>query len=779
MSQPDAAERVVKTICMDHCTSACLLKVHVKEGRVTRIETDDGGPGPQFRACAKGRAYRQLLYHPDRVLYPMKRVGERGEGKFERISWDKALETVASQLIRVKATYGARSTILLTSGGDLTYLHYGGLIDRVLVKIGGYTGVLSTVSDRATDFAAKASFGMMHYMGASSRDNLLNSRMIIFWGFNGAVTNCFGGHTPSVLIKLKETGAKIFCIDPRYTETAAFTGAQWIPIRPGTDSALAIAMAHVIIDESLQDQDFLDKYTVGFDAFKEYVLGKEDGIAKTPAWAEEITGVPADTIVAIAREYAATKPACIMDSFAPGRTAYGEQYNRSLHALTAMTGNTGIAGGGGGCGGMTGIDPMRPIFMCNGAHVYMSGGNNPVDLVSPLRQDDLEYQWEKRKLAFGVPEPGHYYFGGSTTAFLNRVRVADAILKGKTGGYPADYKLLFLVTINWLNQYGDTNKIAQALKKLEFVVTIEQFMTPTAKFADIILPHNTMLERNDLATCPILLTGFRNKAVDSLGESKSMFEIAQGLTLKLGIDDSFEQSTSIFEKAEGAAPIQKSAGLLGSTEEDWLKLGVDSLGLDYDKFREEAIERVPEDAETSVIGWEDQIRDPENFPFGTPSGKIEIYSQALADLDHPGVPPIPKYIESWESRNDPLSGKYPLQLITSHFWRRIHGRFDTVPWVKELEPQSIFINSVDAKDRGVKDRDMVRVFNDRGELVVPATVTERIMPGVVDVPEGAWYDPDDKGVDRGGCPNVLLSDVPSPGGGLCTNTALVQVEKVQ
>jgi anaerobic dimethyl sulfoxide reductase subunit A len=444
-----------------------------------------------------------------------------------------------------------------------------------------------------------------------------------------------------------------------------------------------------------------------------------------------------------------------------------------------MTGNTGIAGGGGGCGAMTGWDPMRPLIMCNGAHVYMSGGNNPVDLASPLRPDDLELQWEKRKPTFEVPKPGHYYFGGATTAFLNRVRVADAILKGKAGGYPADYKLLFLVTINWLNQYGDTNKIAQALKKLEFVVTIEQFMTSTAKFADIILPHNTLLERNDLVTAPIMFTGFRHKVVDSLWESKNMFEIAQGLASKLGISEEFEKSKSMFDQGKGtaAAAAQKPTGLVGTTEDDWMRQGADFLGVDYGKIKEEVIERVPEDAKTSVIGWEDQVRDPENFPFGTPSGKIEIYSQALADLGNPGIPPIPKYIESWESKNDPLSTKYPLQLITTHFWRRTHGRFDTVPWMKELEPQSVFINSVDAEARGIKDRDMVRIFNDRGESIIPATVTERITPGVVDIPEGAWYDPDEKGICRGGCPNIFLSDVPSPGGGLCTNTALVQIEK--
>ena len=148
-------------------------------------------------------------------------------------------------------------------------------------------------------------------------------------------------------------------------------------------------------------------------------------------------------------------------------------------------------------------------------------------------------------------------------------------------------------------------------------------------------------------------------------------------------------------------------------------------------------------------------------------------------MENPEIPPIPKYMESWESRNDPLSSKYPLQLVTSHFWRRVHGRFDNVQIVKELEPQSAYINGIDAEKRGIKDGDTVRVFNDRGQIVLKASVTERMMPGVVDIPEGAWYAPDKDGIDRGGCPNVLLSDVPSPGGALCTNTALVQVEKAE
>jgi anaerobic dimethyl sulfoxide reductase subunit A len=716
------------------------------------VETDDG-PEPQYRACLKGRAYRQLVYHPDRLKYPLRRVGERGEGKFERISWDEALDTIASELKRVKATYGARSTILLCSAGDLAYLHYGGLIDRLLVRVGGYTGVHGTVSNKGTEYAAVATYGVPDAITANSRDNLLRSRLIVFWGWNPVVTRMYGGHMPSVMSQLKETGARIISVDPRYTETASLLNAQWIPIRPGTDAAMLIAMAHVMITENLQDHAFLDKYTVGFDQFKDYVLGKEDGVPKTPSWAEAITGVPAATIASLAREYATTKPAAIMDGFAIARTAYGEQVCRAAATLAAMTGNIGIAGGSAGCGPMLAVDFSMRIFPLSGVHLLMPGGSNPVDLASPLRGDSVLYQRQKRMPSFSIPAPGHYYIGGESTAYLNRPLVADAILRGRSGGYPDDYKLLYLVTINWVNQYGNSNKIMKALKELEFVVVHEQFMTATAKFADIVLPQNTIFELNDMTGAPMLpFYGHREQAISSLGESKSMFEIATGLADKLGI-----------------------AGFSDKTEEEWLREGAKSFGIpDYDTFKKEGIHRI---TPQPFVAFKEQIDDPENNPFFTPSGRIEIYCQGLADLENPMIPPIPKYIETWESRNDPLAKKYPLQLITTHYWRRTHSRFDNVPWTKELEAQSVFMNGADAQARGIKDGDMVRVFNDRGQTILTACVTEKMMPGVVDIPEGAWYAPDENGVDRGGCPNVLLNDVPSPGGALCTNTVLVQVEK--
>jgi anaerobic dimethyl sulfoxide reductase subunit A len=196
---------------------------------------------------------------------------------------------------------------------------------------------------------------------------------------------------------------------------------------------------------------------------------------------------------------------------------------------------------------------------------------------------------------------------------------------------------------------------------------------------------------------------------------------------------------------------------------------------DYEILKEKGTYRfkLPE----PYVAFKRQREDPANNPFPTPSGKIELYSHQWANMNIPGLSPIPKYIETWESRNDPLAKRYPLQLITTHFKRRALSQFDNIPWLRELQSQAVLISSEDARARNISDGEMVRVFNDRGEMVIPARVTERIMPGVVDVPHGAWYNPDEKGVDRGGCANVLTSDEYSPGGAFPYNTALVEVEK--
>jgi anaerobic dimethyl sulfoxide reductase subunit A len=727
-------EDVIMTACSSHCAGTCLLRIHRKDGRIFAIETDNG-PQPQFRACRIGRAMRQMLYHPDRLKHPLRRVGERGEGKFEQISWDVALDTVASELKRVKENDGPGAIIFAFSGGDTPVFHLAPLMNRLLGLAGGYTTQWGFHSYEGGTFAQIASYGDI--FSCASRDNLLHSRLIILWGFN-PVNNTQNTDTTWHLIRAKESGAEIVAIDPRLTNTTATLSAQWVPIRPCTDTAMLIAMAYVILKENLQNQVFLDRYTVGFEQFKHYVMGDEDGIPKTPGWASHITGVSTSTIEVLAKKYATIKPAALIDGIAPGRTAYGEQYHRAAIALAAMTGNIGVLGGN---------SPGKAWGGSFGGYPYKLGRGipavpNPFEKGVPPRPYSLA-NYEK------------FFPGGNSGARLTRLGVADAILKGKAGGYPTDYKLLYLLNYNFLNQVLNINKTIQALKKLEFIVTQEQFMTATAKFADIILPTSTRLERNDINIGNALPSyGYLKKVVEPLGECKSHFEICIELAKRLGI-----------------------ANYSDKTEEDWLKQIVEGSDIpDYETFKKEGIYKIPLDG--PFIPFKAQIEDPDNTPFPTPSGKIEIYSQQLADMKSQEVPPVPKYIEPWEGPTDPLRKKYPLQLITTHIKRRIHSVYEKVPWLRELDdPQALIIHSIDAEARDIRDGDLVRVFNDRGETILPAKVTERIMPGVVEIPEGAWYDPDENGVDRGGNPNVLTKDSLSPGGCFPSNTSLVEVAK--
>ena len=725
----DVEEQIIPTSCASHCGGTCLLKVHVKNGIITRIETDNEEE-PQLRACFRGRAYRQRVYAEDRILYPMRRVDDKGKGKFQRISWDEALDSVARELIRVRESYGPEAVIYISMGGDLTSLHTYKPMNRLLSMSGGCTVTWGVTSFQGGIAASLFSYGTMY--ASNTRDDLLNSRLIIMWGWDPA-SSFTGTNTTWFLAQAKERGIRIIVVDPRYSDSAAVFVQEWIPIRPGTDCAALIAMAYVIIKENLQDQRFLNTYTVGFDKYRDYVLGMEDGIAKTPAWAEAITGMPAATIERLAREYATTKPAALMAGIAPGRTAFGEQYHRASITLAAMTGNVGIHGGDAGARAWESIigGYPYPVAPFGGA---IKGARNPVEVGSPPSPKAL--------LGYRYPR-------------LHYSQVADAVLKGRAGGYPADYKLLYMVNTNFLNSFPNINKIVKALKEAEFIVLHEQFMTPTAKFADILLPNNTYMERNDIALgVGTAYYGYQNKVIEPLGESKSQLEIASALAARLGISD-YDTGT----------------------EEELLRRLAEQAHIpNYEAFKKAGIYK-PKQAEP-YVAFRKQIEDPENNPFPTPSGKIEIYSQQMADINDPLCPPIPKYIETWESCNDPLAQKYPIQLITNHAKRRALAQFETLPWLRELIPQAIVINTADAKARGIRDGDRVRVFNDRGETLVQAQVTKRIMPGVANLPSGAWYNPDETGLDRGGSANVLTSERVSPCGSFTYNTLLVQIEKV-
>ena len=724
-------EKIVTTVCNSHCGGACILKVHVRDGVITRLETDDG-PEPQLRACLKGRAYRQRVYATDRLRYPLLRTGERGEGKFERVSWDRALERVAGELKRVKETYGSDAIFLRSSAGDIVALHNAMPIHKVLSLFGGCSTNWGFHSYEQGVFAELATLGTLE---RSSRADLLNSRFIILWACDPANT-ILGTNTSWILAQARERGAKIVSIDARYTDTAAAFADQWIPIIPGTDTALMLAMAYVIIQEDLSDHALIERHTVGFDAFRNYVMGEEDGVAKTPRWAEGITSVPAAVIATLAREYARIKPAALLAGLAPGRTANGEQYHRAAITLSAMTGNIGVSGGSAG---------TRSWVITETGNRFTPLGSYMTEIRNPLIKERPDF---KNYLAARA----RFFLG---TGSVCTPKVPDALLHGKEGGYPADYKLLFIVNANFPNQSLHIRKSVEALKKLEFVVAIEQSLTSSAQWADVVLPSCTFLERNDVTRSDSgFFFGVQQQAIAPLAETRSHLEIARGLARHLGLAD-FEalSEDDLLRKIVAPSPIP-----------------------DYDRFKEEGI-HIPPKPEP-YVAFQEEIQDPIHHPFPTPSGKIEIYSQQLAEFADPALPPIPKYIETWESRNDPLAGRYPLQLITTHLRRRAHSQFEHLPWLLELQKQEVEISPEDAEPRGIRDGDEVRVFNGRGATVLPARVTPRIVAGVVAIPQGAWYAPDKNGDDRGGSVNVLTKDEMSPGGGFVTNTCLVQVERM-
>jgi anaerobic dimethyl sulfoxide reductase subunit A len=332
---------IVPTGCCHDCGGRCVLRAHVKDGRIIRFETDNGGE-PQIRACLRGRAYRQRVYHPDRLKHPLRRVGERGEGRFEKVSWDEALDEVADQLMRIKETYGNSAIFLAGGSGNQGMLHGPIPVGMMLQALGGFTRIWGVASYEGALFASMATYGTIRT--GNSREDLFNSKLVIMWGWN-PVNTIWDPETAYTLARVKEQGTRLVSVDPRYTDTAATLADQWIPIRPGTDTAMLIAMAYVIISEELQDQAFIDRFTVGYEAYKNYVLGHEDGVPKTPQWAESITTVAADTIADLAREYATRKPAALIAGWGPARAALGEQYSRAANVLCAITGNIGIPGG--------------------------------------------------------------------------------------------------------------------------------------------------------------------------------------------------------------------------------------------------------------------------------------------------------------------------------------------------------------------------------------------------------------------------------------------------
>jgi len=715
-------ETVVTSTCGHNCGGRCAVNAHVRDGRIVKISTDPRRWTPEMpplHACVRGFGQLERVNHPDRLMRPLRRTGPRGSGQFERITWDAALDEVARQMLRVRATYGPAAILDCSRTGSLSTLHGRGVSQRLMHMFGGCTELWSNLSAEAEIFAVKQTYGAKAEYKSAGREPIdyVNSRLIVMWGWSPG-DGTFGTGTMQYLKRAKDHGVRIVCVDPRQTRSSRQLADEHVFIRPSTDAAALIAMAYVIASHGLQDQAYLDRYVLGFDeahlppaapagaSYRAYLMGEADGVRKTPAWAEKITGMPAATLERLAIEFATSKPAALHCGYAPGRTIHGEQFHRAAYALAALTGNVGIPGGNSGTSnGATGRCGIR----------LLPAGTNP------------------------------------TGARVASSMLADLLDRGRAGGYPADIKLIYSVAGDLFNQAPNVRRIADAAQRLEFMVVHDNFMTPTARHADIVLPATTFWERNDVHT-PWAGAGhyaiFMKQAIEPMGECRNDFDICSELARRLGI-----------------------SGYNDKTEDEWLRELTGGVIDDFDTFRERGLARLP--APDDAVAFAREIRDPEHHPFTTPSGKIEIYSMSLAAKPDPYglgvIPPIPTWIA------DATDARYPLSLVTPKSRARTHSIHGNQPILARADSDDVWINIADAAARGIVDGQLVRVFNARGTTRLPARVTDRIAPGVVSIKEGAWFAPDASGADTRGCANVLTADRTSPAGAAPFNSCFVDV----
>ncbi len=695
-----------------------------------------------MRACVRGRGYRKFVYHPDRLKYPMKRVGKRGEGRFERISWDEATTLIADKLKRITQQYGPASRYVhvgtAVSGGTFS----GDAMARRLLNLtGGYLEYYHSVSLGNTAAATPYTYGVA--ASGNSMDTLLDTKLVILWGHNP--TETIFGHTNYYFQKMKQNGTRFIVVDPRYSDTVSSLADQWIPLLPTTDNALMDAMMYVIISENLHDKTFIDTYTLGFDensmpegvpaneSLVAYLFGAKDGIHKTPEWAEKITHVPAQSIRQLARDYATTKPAALIQGWGPQRHICGERTARGSTLLASITGNVGIKGGwAAGYGGSSNrkfcVGPDMP--------------ENPVQAKISI----MNWMQAADDASKVTPQDG---------------------LKG-VDKLDSNIRLLFSLAGNYLaNLNPDVHQAAKLLEdesKIEFIVLSDLFMTPSAKYADVLLPETSFMERWNIGetwgTASYLILS--EKLIEPDFERRTDYDWLRDVAKKLGVEAEFSQGRDekqwiehIWEQTRLAMPDENLP--------DFATL---------QKTRRHLFKSAPH------IAFEANIRDPQNNPFPTPSGKIEIFSKRLFDMQDPEIPALSHYVPAFEGPEDKLTAKYPLQLITWKGKNRANSTQYANPWLQEVQTQKLWLNPQDAKQRGISEGDSVKIYNDRGVSIIPVEITPRIIPGVVAMQAGAWWQPDAQGIDRGGCANVLSSTrITALAKGNSHQTMLVEVEK--
>lgn len=750
--------------------------------------------GQIFRASMKTLippftlAYKNRINSPNRTMYPLKRVDwdpggnrnthTRGKSKYVRISWDQATDIIAKEIKRIINKYGPTAILAQCDGhGETKVVHAAhGCCRKLLRLLGGYT-----LQTRNPDSWEGWYWGAKHVWGCEpigeqvSQKNLIpdiaeNTEMLIYQGCDPETTPWgWGGQTVSRLCYwFRDLGIKQIYICPDLNYGAAVHADKWIPILPNTDAALQLAIAYIWLTEETYDKEYIATHAVGFDHFKEYVLGLEDGIPKTPKWASGKTGIPSRIIKALAKAWATKRTSTIHAN--GGNMARGPYSHENMRLEVCLLGMQGLGKPGQHMfstieWGLFGIraDTTKWSF---GEAIPVPGHLLYPDLIPINRggfaEETIPKQFIPKPLINkAIMEPPITWYGTTLCVYPTE----DQFVQYK---YPNDgcseIHMIWTDTPALMSCWNDSNYTAKAYQnpKIEFMLAQHPWIENDCLFADIILPVTTKFENDDIGvdhyTAEFGSVFLDRKCIEPRGESRSDYEVVCAIAEKLNLLQEYTDGKSV---------------------DDWIRQGFEECGINnmvtWKEFEEKGHFVIPNDPDwdLSDIGMRKFYEDPENNPLSTPSGKLEFYSHRLAD-NFPGDmerSPIPRWVEKGESHDERLSGEraktYPYLVVSNHPRWRVHSQHDDMQWLREMETckiigpdgyayQTMWIHPEEAEKKGIKHGDVVNIFNERGGVLAGAYVTERIMPGVVYIDHGARYDPIIPGeLDRGGAINTI------------------------
>lgn len=836
------AETRTPAFCAIDCPGRCPLELHLLDGELARVSANKAAP-----ACHRGLSMRAWANSPDRLMWPLRRVGPRGSAQFERVTWDEALDEIADQLDRIRREHGNESIYLAyTTGQSCTTADP---FERLMNCFGGFLDHYNNYSNPQINAMVRSMYGPgALYPGGSELDAAGDARLVLAFGASPAETGTgratWHGAWDRVVEQVGKRGGRIVMVDPRRNGSipkrkgSSGETVSWLPINPGTDGALAAALLHELaFTHNALDWDFLRERCIGFTdetlperwrgmglSVMDYLHGTGyDHMAKTPAWAAAITGIPADDIRELASQLATARPAFIMQGWGPQRRSNGEMTSGMIMMLAAALGQVGLPGTNNGMN----------IAWGGGFLTRVSAGENHIPFRIPAYRflDAIEYgeALGAREGVRGLPEAscgdaresGFATEAGSEQAFHNG-RATDSVQhQDGAARLPCSIKAIICHGGNCLtNQHGDVNRAHRVLgdpTKCEFILNVDVEFTDSARYADIVLPDLFRMEQESAMDAD---TWGRRIAV-STGELGARFErrgawrVCVELAKRWGIEDAFTE---------------------GRTEGEWIRHLYEgdrerSTGLPaFDRLLEKGLAWRADRTEP-FVALADWRHDPIAHPLDTPSGKIELFSEQLAAAaealrgtpDEGAITPVPTYVPEWgpaefaverpatdgaqepdaglrandhgcesgaflpaggqECESDaglPISGRKsesntepacdrPLRVFGFHSVARIHSSWGNVPAVSRRVPQVISINPADAGARGIATGDPVEASNRFGTLRLPAHVTDDVIAGTIVMPQGAWWQAESRGTQNApGAASARTAEPIDIGG--CINT---------